>query len=608
MADTTATSSTATSSASRLKAFWYMAVLAFRADPARATAALGASAITAASQATIAFLTSRLIGAAVRGDGDEAIRLAIIVALTTFASMATSLLRLDLRFRMEESVSLLVDRDIIQLTAGIPGLEHHERPEYLDRLELVRQQRGMLGHSVGALVENVGTFASIVSTTGLLAAIDIRLVLLPLFGIPSLVASAQGRKWFQVAQDRNAEPTRLSNHLFELATTGPPAKELRVFGLRDEIRDRYTKLTEGVHRDYDRTTLRSTLLGTAGWAIFAFGYIGAIVFVVTQAVDGQLPVQDVVLVVTLAGQVNNQVSGVYWMVAWMIDTLKAVSRYLGLIEDAKTGSMPTPDPADPPDRLVSGIDLVDVAFQYPGTERAVLEGVNLHLPAGSTVAVVGDNGAGKSTLMKLLCRFYDPTSGVVLVDGVDLRRIPVEQWRERMAAGFQDFARIELLARETVGVGYLPDLDDVSRVQGALERASATDVPLDLVDGLETPVGRSFEGGVELSGGQWQKLALGRALMREAPLLLVLDEPTAALDADTEHALFERFAGAARVVAAETGGITVLVSHRFSTVRMADLILVVGDGAITEAGSHDELMALGGTYAELYELQARAYR
>jgi ATP-binding cassette subfamily B protein len=221
---------------------------------------------------------------------------------------------------------------------------------------------------------------------------------------------------------------------------------------------------------------------------------------------------------------------------------------------------------------------------------------------------VGDNGAGKTTLVKLLCRFYEPTTGTITVDGVDLRDFPVTEWRARISAGFQDFGRWKLLARESVGVGEPAHAGDDAALRGALERAAAPELPELLPRGFDTQLGRDFQDGVELSLGQWQKVALGRAMMRTAPLLLVLDEPTASLDAATEHALFERFAGAARGVAARSGAITILVSHRFSTVRMADLILVVAGGRIAEAGEHAALVRAGGLYAQLYELQARAYR
>jgi ATP-binding cassette subfamily B protein len=238
----------------------------------------------------------------------------------------------------------------------------------------------------------------------------------------------------------------------------------------------------------------------------------------------------------------------------------------------------------------------------------VLDHVDLVLEPGTTVAIVGENGAGKTTLVKLLARLYEPTAGRILVDGIDLRSFDVGAWRARVSAGFQDFGRFQFLARESVGIGDLPAADSDARVLAALGRAAAADVPAGLPAGLATQLGREFEGGVDLSLGQWQKVALGRAMMRRQPLLLVLDEPTASLDAPTEHALFERFTEAARGAAEQSGAVTVLVSHRFSTVRTADLIVVFADGRISERGSHDELMRRGGTYAELYELQAGAYR
>ena len=238
----------------------------------------------------------------------------------------------------------------------------------------------------------------------------------------------------------------------------------------------------------------------------------------------------------------------------------------------------------------------------------------MDLTPGSVVAIVGENGAGKTTLVKLLCRLYQPTSGRILVDGLDLARMPVDAWRSRLAGAFQDFFRFEFRARHTVGIGDLCRLDDESSVRTAVDRAGADDVITRLVSGLETQLGPTWPGGVEVSFGQWQKLALARGFMRDRPLLLVLDEPTAALDAETEHALFERFAAAARGgksngdIDGADGRITILVSHRFSTVRMADLIVVLDGARVAEVGSHEELVEKGGKYAELYGIQASAYR
>jgi ATP-binding cassette subfamily B protein len=223
------------------------------------------------------------------------------------------------------------------------------------------------------------------------------------------------------------------------------------------------------------------------------------------------------------------------------------------------------------------------------------------------VAVVGENGAGKTTLVKLLSKFYEPTAGRILVDGAELSRMSAEGWRDRLAGAYQDFFRFELLARQSVGVGDVPHLDDRAAVEAAVERAGADDVVEGFERGLDTQLGPTWPDGVEVSFGQWQKLALARGFMREAPLLLVLDEPTAALDAETEHALFERYAAGAQEDRGD-GRITVLVSHRFSTVRMADLIVVLDGAHVVEVGSHEDLMAKGGQYAELYALQAGAYR
>jgi ATP-binding cassette, subfamily B, bacterial len=234
--------------------------------------------------------------------------------------------------------------------------------------------------------------------------------------------------------------------------------------------------------------------------------------------------------------------------------------------------------------------------------------VSVRLPAGSVVAIVGENGAGKTTLVKLLAKMYEPTSGAIYVDDVPLARVSADAWRGRLAGAFQDFFRFEFVARHTVGLGDVPHLDDQAAVVSAIGRAGAEDVVARLNAGLDTQLGPTWPGGVEVSFGQWQKLALARGLMRGRPLLLILDEPTAALDAETEHALFERYAAAARGGGEGSGRITILVSHRFSTVRMADLIVVLDGARLVEVGTHDQLIAAAGQYAQLYGIQAAAYR
>jgi ATP-binding cassette subfamily B protein len=263
--------------------------------------------------------------------------------------------------------------------------------------------------------------------------------------------------------------------------------------------------------------------------------------------------------------------------------------------------------APPPETLREGVRFEHVSFSYPGTERLVLEDVNVTFKPGSVIAIVGENGAGKSTLVKLLCGLYSPDVGRILVDGTDLQRIEPDKWRSRISGAFQDFFKFEFRARHTVGLGDLPRLEDAPAITNAVHRAGAADVVEHLGRGLETQLGPTWPGGAEISFGQWQKLALARGFMRTRPLVLVLDEPTAALDAETEHALFERYAEAARA-GDGTGSITILVSHRFSTVRMADFIVVLDGSRVVEAGTHDELLAKRGQYSELYKIQAAAYR
>jgi ATP-binding cassette subfamily B protein len=340
------------------------------------------------------------------------------------------------------------------------------------------------------------------------------------------------------------------------------------------------------------------------WAVFGGAYVGAVVFVFSSV---HASVASLLLVLAAGARLSAYVGGAVGEIGFLRGIWVDGSKRLVWLEQYAAAMAGRAD-LHPPEVLEDGFRLEHLSFAYPGTRRLVLDDVDLFLPAGAVVAVVGENGAGKSTLVKLLCKLYEPSAGCILVDGVPLARVRTEEWRLHLSGAFQDFFRFELPARESVGVGDLTHIDDGASVAAAVTRAGADDVIDQLALGLDTQLGPTWPDGVDVSFGQWQKLALARGFMRLRPLLLVLDEPTAALDAETEHALFSRYAAAARGQDDGSGRITILVSHRFSTVAMADLIVVLDGSRVVEVGSHDELIARNGNYAELCRIQANSYR
>ena len=409
------------------------------------------------------------------------------------------------------------------------------------------------------------------------------------------------------AEERGAPAKRLAQHLFDVATTAPPGKEVRVTGIGADLVERRRAAWERWYGPVSRARWGSALWHSLAWLIFGAGFVGSIVFVSSGL--GETP-GNVLLVLAAGSRLSAYIGATVGEIGFLRGIWLDGSRRMAWLEDYAASLEENAD-LPVPETLKDGIRFVGVSFAYPATDKNVLEEVDLFIPAGSVVAVVGENGAGKSTLVKLLARMYTPSSGAILVDGADLARMPASEWRARLAGAFQDFFRFEFRALQTVGVGDAARLEERDAVDTAVERAGANDVVEQLTAGLDTQLGPSWPDGVEVSFGQWQKLALARGFMRDRPLLLVLDEPTAALDAETEHALFERYSAVARGGSGEPapdGRITLLVSHRFSTVRMADLIIVIDGARVVETGSHDELIARGGQYAELYEIQASAYR
>jgi ATP-binding cassette subfamily B protein len=586
---------------------WAIFLRGWRVSPGRMALAFGLIALTYLSLPLVPLALKEVTDAVVAHDAHNAGLYAAALPLIALLNIAGN--RISHVVWVELCDLCLIDcvDELGSLSQGSRGLDHHERADFADRMEMLRNEGNPLYRGVQVVMNLISLAAQFALTIFLLARLQPVLLLLLALGVVPLLTNRWAWNRMNAAYVATAPNSRLSTHLLGLATSPQAAKEIRVFGLEDEMRRRLAESHRNQEEPLARARRDEMLISAAGQSVFALGYIGGLLLVVRGAIGGHHSVGDVVLAVTLAAQVNGlvfQAAGVLQFVQLSAKAYGRLAWLRMLVNDLYPRAAKT---REVPQLIQDGIRLERVAFRYPGTNTDVLSDVDLHLPAGTTVAFVGENGAGKSTLVKLLCRFYDPTDGRITIDGVDLAELSPEEWRERIAAGFQDFVRYAFVARESIGVGDITAIDDEAAVLAALERADARNLVARLSAGLDTQLGREGGDGVELSGGQWQKVALGRAMMRTTPLLLILDEPTSALDAHAEHVLFERYVASARAVAHATGGIAIFVSHRFSTVRMADHIVVVDCGSIVEHGTHDQLVANGRLYADLYKLQAAAY-
>ena len=508
---------------------------------------------------------------------------------------------------LSDRIAVYRTRRMIELISGVPTLEHLERPDYLAQVEQLNSGRRQLASAPRQILSNVSMAARIIVLLVLLGSVSPWLLLIPVTAAPPLIADRLAKKITKKSEDDMAADRRLAGMVFDISAAPWASGELRSYGLAPRLKSLHASLTGSLSRRAAREARKVLAVQSGGWLLYAAGLMGAIAFVAVRASDGLISLGTVLMAVSLIRRSRAQLASTASASAGMISTLATADRLLWL-EDHQATAVASAGTGKAPGRLGSAITIRDLSFTYPGTERMVLSALNLTFPAGATVAIVGENGSGKSTLVKLLLGMYKPTSGSILIDDVPLASIAHDSWRERCTAAFQDFARFSLPAVESVGVADLPEVSSEPLALAALDRAGAAGLDAQLPDGLSTYIGGPYTGGHNLSGGQWQKLALGRAMRAPDPLLVVLDEPTASLDAHAEQALFDRYTEAASGYAAASGTITLLVSHRFATVRMADLIVYLEEGHATEAGTHDELVAGGGRYAELFNLQASAYR
>jgi ATP-binding cassette subfamily B protein len=578
---------------------WRALKRGYQAEPLLISVSFALALLAALPDALLALLLKVLADGVLAGDRVLVLSASVGLGASAVATWFLHLMSDRMQRRFRDRVTIALESHVARLQASVATIEHHERPEHLDRLAVLRDQVFVLDHMYMSLFSTCGWILRLGVTVVLLVSVHPALALLALFALPTVLTSTWRPGIERAAEEQAAPANRLARHLFDVVTTAPPGKEVRVTRIGDQFVARRREAWERGFRPVARARWASAAWHAAAWAVFGGAYVAGVAFV--SSIGGTTP-GDVLLVLAAGARLSAYVGATVGEIGFLRGIWLDGSRRLAWLEDYAAALEPEVAESVPA-RVETGIRFENVSFAYPGTERLVLEDVDLQFAPGSVVAIVGENGAGKTTLVKLLCRMYRPTRGRILVDDVDIARLAPESWRARLAGTFQDFFRFELIARQSVGLGDVPRMEDRHAVEAAVGRAGAEDVVARLPAGLETQLGPTWAGGAELSFGQWQKLALARGFMREEPHVLILDEPTAALDAETEHALFERYAAAAG-----DDRITVLVSHRFSTVRMADTIVVLDGARVVETGTHAELMALGGQYAQLYEIQAGAYR
>ncbi len=581
-------------------------LLGFRADPARAAGLIFTELLASSFLLTSTFMIKYVVQEATAGRREGTLIAALILAAAGGAGTTIYIFYASLVLKVRDAVNLYLETELIRLTSQIPTLEYQDRPEHADKIELIRANQAQLAGAMHALALNLRTLVMLTGSLAIMIHIDYRFSFLPLFAIPRAIAGRKAQLWTRQVQEDTAEPIRLSRHLYSQTASAAAGKELRLFGLQNEFLHRVRDISAKVQTAKDRTAWRTALILSLTDTIFMAGCLGGIALVVIRAAAHRLGLGDVVLVATMAASITLLVGATLQSGYMLQNMLLTVERYLWLADFSAAAANPPGHSLQLPARLTQGIAIENISFAYPDREQLVLAGISATLRVGQVIALVGENGSGKSTLVKLLCGFYRPSTGRIAIDGLDLADMQMEDWRARVSAAFQDFTNFELPLHESVGIGDLRQPAERPRLTSAMQRAGASDLITLKPGGLDTSLGKKW-GGVDLSGGQWQRLALSRAVIRDQPLLVVFDEPAAALDPMAEHDMFERFAAEARSEAA-AGCVTILVSHRFSTVRMADLILVLEGGRIVESGSHHALMASGGTYAELFKLQAKAYR
>ncbi len=578
---------------------------AFAASRMLAIVVLGVAIVEAILPVGLAWAVDDLVDGLTAHAGGQVEVAVVVMGVIGACWVGAQWLSMIAQTMLEDRTDHWLEQELTAQVCAVPDLSAVESPDFQDRVYTLANRYSYVAGSIGTIVETIALVVRFGAAAALLAFVAPGLVPLPVLVFLPVVASLRAEREVSQMLDDISPPMRTARMLFLAATDPRSAGEIRQFGMTKAVADRQDELLRAADRRQRLSLARIVGIMAVGWGLFAVG----VLLLLWLSRDGAgLRSRGVVfLLAVLAAQLVGQAEqaattlGKYSRLSTNLERFSWLTTYVASAKARFSGTTQAPR------ELRQGIELRHVSFRHSPDGPLVLDDLNLFVPAGSVMALAGHNGAGKTTLVKLLMGLYRPTTGQILVDGVPMTEFDHDSLRAAVAAGFQDFCRFEVLAGDNVGAGDLPRRPDRTAVAAALDRAGASDVIGRLRDGMETPLGRSMAGGALPSEGQWQKLALGRAMMRETPLLRVLDEPTASLDAEGEAALFRGYLRVGRTAAARCGCITVLVSHRFATVRAADLIVILREGRIAEIGTHDELIAANGWYASVCAMQAAGY-